>query len=339
MKAKRRIKKASITHISLVDKGANAKTIIWKSGAEPVHSTIVDIRKTDDEQHMVYGIVYSPDQVDNQGDVADAAVIKDMAHNFMKSRYTTNVDRQHDFISDEGYVAESWIVRKGDAFFKSEPEDSWAVGVKVEKDETWELVKSGEISGISMAGFAEMEELEKREQKQEQGQGNEEQENLFVKFAEWLGIRKDFDANIKSQQVLDAVWSLQRTLEQIESDADLDDKEKQKAMLSSVDQFKAYITGGIQKNEVRMKPEEISQQVTDAVTKALEPVTARLDKLEKADTTDDKPDEQNDVITAAVEKALEPVTARLEALEKASPGSKLVKGQEPPKDEVGLSLV
>jgi len=161
VKARRRIKKATVTHISLVHSGANQKTILWKSGDEPVHSTVATIAKTDDEQRMVYGIVYAPDQVDNQGDVADAEVIRDMAYTFMKMQFTPNVDRQHNYMGGEGYVAESWLLRKNDALFPKEPEGSWAVGIKVEKDDTWQAIKDGAITGISMAGEGAVEVLQK----------------------------------------------------------------------------------------------------------------------------------------------------------------------------------
>ncbi|WP_103583186.1 XkdF-like putative serine protease domain-containing protein [Campylobacter concisus] len=155
----------SITHISLVKAGANKKSIIYKSDAsEPSFEKDVSIAKFDEEKGVVYGIVYSPDEVDTQGDFTDAAEIEKAAYAFMKDLKGQNIDKEHDFKPDgKAYVAESWIVRENDALFKSEKVGSWAVGIKIESDELKELIKSGEIAGLSMAGFAKREEVQKND--------------------------------------------------------------------------------------------------------------------------------------------------------------------------------
>jgi hypothetical protein len=162
LKAKRLLKNVQVSFISLVKEGANKKQIIWKSAEgneNPTFSKDIAIAKTDEEKQMVFGIVYSPDEVDTQGDIMTAPEIEKMAYTFMKEGRTQQVDRQHDFQPDEGFIAESWIVKENDPYFSEI--GSWAVGIKVEDRGTWELIKSGEITGISMAGSAETEELEK----------------------------------------------------------------------------------------------------------------------------------------------------------------------------------
>src|SRR5690606_31643251 len=115
-KKKRFLKSVNVNFISLVDKGANQKTIIYKSANKPAnednyHKTIA-IKKTDADKHEVYGIVYSPNEVDTEGDFTSAEVIKEMAYGFMKAGQTANVDKQHDYKPDDGFVAQSWIVQK-----------------------------------------------------------------------------------------------------------------------------------------------------------------------------------------------------------------------------------
>jgi hypothetical protein len=160
----RKLKKIDVSFISLVDKGANRKRLIFKNceGAASAIEKTLPIKKYDDEQKMVFCIVYSPDEIDTQGDYAPADVIKEAAYNFMRSARTNNVDKQHDFVPDEGFVAESWLVKENDSVFPEEPLGSWAVGIKVENDETWQLIKSGEITGLSLAGLAVTEEVEKQ---------------------------------------------------------------------------------------------------------------------------------------------------------------------------------
>lgn len=164
MEAKRVLKDIQISFISLVAKGANNKTIIWKSSEKesPVFEKPIEIKKIDNEKRIVYGIVYSPGEVDSQGDVVNNPIeIENAAYAFMQARNTTNVDKQHDFDPDEGFVAESWITKENDPLFADQPIGSWAVGIKVLKEDTWIAVKSGEITGLSMAGVAHAEDVAK----------------------------------------------------------------------------------------------------------------------------------------------------------------------------------
>lgn len=160
----RRLKKIDVNFISLVDKGANRKKLIFKmeNGNDTAFEKSILIKKLDEDQRMIFCIVYSPGEIDSQGDTASAEVIKDAAYNFMRCARTNNVDKQHDFIPDEGFVAESWIVKENESVFPDEPAGSWAVGIKVENEDTWNLIKNREITGISLAGLAVTEEIEKQ---------------------------------------------------------------------------------------------------------------------------------------------------------------------------------
>uniref|UniRef100_UPI003AF889C0 XkdF-like putative serine protease domain-containing protein n=1 Tax=Campylobacter hyointestinalis TaxID=198 RepID=UPI003AF889C0 len=61
--------------ISLVSAGANNKKIIYKN--ENFNELLrVDFKKSDEEQGIVYGIVYAPDEIDTQGEFANADEIK-----------------------------------------------------------------------------------------------------------------------------------------------------------------------------------------------------------------------------------------------------------------------
>lgn len=161
-----RLSNIAITHISLVKAGANKKSIIYKSSdEEPLYVKDILIKKSDDEQGIVYGIVYAPEQKDTDGDFASADEIIKAAYSFMKERNTTNVDKQHSFENVEAFVAESWIVKENDPVFPDEPVGSWAVAIKLESDELKKAVKNGDITGLSMAGTAIKKEEAKPTQK------------------------------------------------------------------------------------------------------------------------------------------------------------------------------
>lgn len=150
----------AITHISLVKAGANGKDIIYKSNdKEPNYAKHIEIKKSD-EEGVVYGIVYSPDEVDTDGDYTTSDEIKKAAYTFMKNKNTANVDKDHSFDIEKAYIAQSWIIKENDPTFPEQKEGSWAVAIQLEDDELIKAVKNGDIAGISMAGTATKEEDE-----------------------------------------------------------------------------------------------------------------------------------------------------------------------------------
>ncbi|CAI6074343.1 hypothetical protein PAECIP112173_02324 [Paenibacillus sp. JJ-100] len=160
-----KMKDAKITHLSLVDKGANGVpfAIIKAAGKNAIQKQ-VQIAKVDDTKHIVIGVVYQPDVEDAHGDMMDAVEIEKAAHLFMENQHTYNIDKQHDLDADKGYVVESYIapcdMEIGDQVISK---GSWVAGVKVTDDDTWEDIQKGEITGFSMFGVGKREEVEDTE--------------------------------------------------------------------------------------------------------------------------------------------------------------------------------
>jgi len=155
-----KLKDISVQFISLVDKAANHREFIWK--ADDRMEGVVKIRKVDEEKRLVMGVVYTPDEMDSQGDWADADTIERAAHEFQRQLLLHNVDTQHDYKPDDGFVAESWIIRGEDPVFPDEKVGTWVVVIKVANDDTWEKVKAGELAGLSFAGTARKEQYSKQ---------------------------------------------------------------------------------------------------------------------------------------------------------------------------------
>ncbi len=142
-----------ISMISLVRAGANRKEIVLK-GEKFEELRHIEITKHNDELGVAYGIVYSPNKEDSQGDMASADEIRKAAYGFMKhASIAKAVDVEHDLKPVDAHICESWIVRKGDEIFLEE-EGAWAVGVKLEEEELLAAVKKGELTGLSMYGTA-----------------------------------------------------------------------------------------------------------------------------------------------------------------------------------------
>ena len=163
-KKTKRIVKAKIDYISLCPRGANSFSTIYKSDDGNQNVDLTTICKDMNEQGEIIALVYAPETVDSQGDIASAAVIKEFAHDFAKNGEGIDVRHNEDVLSkDAVYVAESFIVQKDDPRFSSmkdyegNPVDAtggWGVVLKVDDEDLRDKYRSGEWSGVSMGGVA-----------------------------------------------------------------------------------------------------------------------------------------------------------------------------------------
>ncbi len=156
-KAKRCITGFNVEWISLVDSPANQKKIILKSTKAKPEAEIrkewnFPITKSDTDKRIVYGLVAVPGEVDTDGDIYTAMAVEKAMEQFMSYGYTQYIDREHDYEVRDAFVRESWLVKENDPFFKEV--GAWAVGIKVRSDDLWDVVKSGAVNGLSLAGWA-----------------------------------------------------------------------------------------------------------------------------------------------------------------------------------------
>ena len=92
---------------------------------------------------------------------------------FLKKANQSNATLEHNQKIDGMTVVESWIVEdtkkdKSALYEFNVPEGTWMISMKVDNDEVWEKVKSGEIKGFSIEGyFAEKVEMSKKENEKE----------------------------------------------------------------------------------------------------------------------------------------------------------------------------
>ncbi len=161
-KAKRRILKGMIDFISLVPAGSTELSTIYKSEDGGPEICIAELSKDMTEDGEIISVVYAPERVDDQGDVASAEVIKDFAHDFMQKG--GQIDIKHNEIAlskDDIFVAESMIVQKGDPRFADVKDydgnvvdvtGGWGVVIKVISEDLRALYRSGAWKGTSMGG-------------------------------------------------------------------------------------------------------------------------------------------------------------------------------------------
>lgn len=265
--------------ISLVGKAANKTTVIYKSSptADAPQLRTFEIISKDAEKRLVYGLVYSPNDEDTQGDFATAEEIEKAAHSFMQTLETTaKVDTQHNLQPAPGvHIVQSYIVNKGDEMYPDR-EGSWAIVVKVDNDEVWGQVKDGTLTGFSMFGTAER--ITETEDSTDGNLTKEEtslMKGLFKtlnkifknksgdntnmkKTTDRQQVIKDFNAMINAQDVRDYIWMLSDSFNQIYNDETIADKKA--AIMTNIDQFRAKVDSVLAGQEIMKSSEAMRQE-------------------------------------------------------------------------------
>lgn len=113
----------------------------------------------DEELKQATFLVLAPDEVDLHGDVYDADEIRKACHNFQVHCRKANLF--HAAETDLATIVESYIAPSdfylGEQFIAK---GSWLQVWQVEDDEIWDLIKQGEINGVSIGCAANYEVLE-----------------------------------------------------------------------------------------------------------------------------------------------------------------------------------
>lgn len=155
----KRIKKARIQFITLCPRGKNQMPVLYKADGTVAFDALT---KASEDAGELTNIVYAAERPDTDDQLASAEVIKDMAHAFQKEG--GQIDIRHDgkaVGSDKAYVAESFIVQKGDPRFADytdyngnavDATGAWATVIKIDDPELRRLYREGEWNGVSMFG-------------------------------------------------------------------------------------------------------------------------------------------------------------------------------------------
>ncbi len=163
----RRIKSASITTIALCRRGKNGMRTLYKDDGSVQFETLI---KAGAENELL-AVVYAPERPDDDGDFAEAPVIKAMAHEYLRDH--RGLDIEHDgkkLPNSAAYVAESFIVAKGDSRFQDwknydgeavgDLTGAWANVIKLEDPALQKAYREGDLDGVSMFGRAAVERVD-----------------------------------------------------------------------------------------------------------------------------------------------------------------------------------
>ena len=121
----------------------------------------VAIAKIEPERRIVYGWAYvtknaaGMDVVDYSGEFTTTEEIERAAERFMEDSRIGGAFHKH----RAGYAVHSIVVTDdvADALNIVSKQRGWFIGMRIEDDEAWEKVKSGEYAAFSIGGSADME--------------------------------------------------------------------------------------------------------------------------------------------------------------------------------------
>lgn len=120
------------------------------------------VKSTNEELKQAMFIVLEPDEVDLHGDTISEEEVMKACHNYNKHCRaanlfhivkTTSFELIESYISPVDFTLGDQTVKKG----------TWLANIQVYDDTLWQLIKSGEISGLSIGALAYVEELDEEE--------------------------------------------------------------------------------------------------------------------------------------------------------------------------------
>jgi hypothetical protein len=127
------------------------------------------LRFSDDEKQVIYSVAMRPNiDIQRKNINGEAAMcfyteetVQDLQQNFFKNNSHNGATINHDGqIRNDIYAFESWIVEnpehdKATLLGMEVEKGDWILGQKVDNNETWQKVKSGELQGFSIEAYLE----------------------------------------------------------------------------------------------------------------------------------------------------------------------------------------
>ena len=240
------LKDVDVHLISFVDKGANKRNLIYKhvDGSGDNIQYLTPIVKVDDEKHLVYCVVYAPNDPDYHDDFMTTDEVEKAAHRFLaKSNTTKAMDTQHNLEIADGLTIVESAINKGHEYFPdAKDKDAWYIAVKVENTEIWKGIKDGTYTGVSLYGFAKRIEDADSAAKaigKKVLSGIAKAFGLEDDIEDGSQVVKDFNDEIVENNIWSLINALTGAVYDILDDENVTDLKG--ALLESIDQFRAKV--------------------------------------------------------------------------------------------------
>ena len=190
--------------ISLVESPAIESNFVYLSEQKPIQ-VMLDA----DEKHLLYGAVLIPDKPIYRYDKEEYYIqfpkntIEQLAHSYLQNDNIYSFTEQHQTIADGVSIVESWV--KTSDYDKSVelgldvPVGTWLIGAKIENEEIWNGIKSGEMKGFSVESFLNFNEIMLNKTDKEMTE-NQNLEMVEVNESFWVKIATIIKEALKSPE-------------------------------------------------------------------------------------------------------------------------------------------
>ena len=116
-------------------------------------------KAVNEELMQVLYVAMVPDEADLHGDITTAEEVRKACHNF--NQYCMKANLFHLVETNSFSIAESYLAPTdfilGEVLVKA---GTWLVNLQIHDDDVWELVKSGQINGVSIGALASVQKIE-----------------------------------------------------------------------------------------------------------------------------------------------------------------------------------
>ena len=268
-------------------------------------------KSVDKVKKQVFGYTLVPNEADYQEDAVSVDEVEKACNSYMSGLALgkgkgTGTGLEHQVFIDIGYPIQSCIDIDGSLAKAHNPEaegisGAWWLGVQIENDGIWDQVEKGEITGFSIGGYGKREPIEEEEankslfQKLKKMVGLSKVDSVAISYTDAVKEEKD------SRELMDMIWTLERSLRSIMADDKI--KDKKKSFGESIGQFAEDMNGHIESVEkAKMKKqsnagdETMTEEQLAKFTGAIDTLNESVTKLTEsmAKESDDKDDKTKD---------------------------------------------
>ena len=269
--------------ISLVQDPAIESNFIYLSKEKPVQICL-----NKDEKHIVMGAVLIPDKPIYRNQDGEefyiqfsAETIEKLAYQYLAKDRVYSFTQQHEDVADDIYVVETWLKTsendKSKDYGIDVPIGSWLMAAKVENEEIWNKIKSGEMNGFSIEAFVNLDEIKLNKNNKDMAKENKVKlEAVEIDDGFWDKLRGILaDALGKPQESKEVEETVGEIVDEMEKGAGPKDEETK-----VVEQAEDGIPAAVANEEV-MNVVETVNEVTATPAESIDALQAVIDGLQE----------------------------------------------------------
>lgn len=259
--------------ISLVKSPAVESDFVYLSEEKPIQ---VCLEK--DEKHLVYGAVLIPNKPIYRRNQEEEfyiqfpqETIEKLAHSYLQNDNIYSFTQQHAVVADGVSIVESWVkLSENDKSVDlgiDAPNGTWFIGAKIENDDIWEGIKSGEMKGFSIESFLNFDEI--MMSKVEKDMTDEVKlETIEVTEGFWMRIAEVIKAALRNPEVpeLEAQVTSAQVIDEMKEEVSVAEEEViAEEVVAEEPVIEEPVEEEVVTEEVASEPEEIAEEVTEEV--------------------------------------------------------------------------